>query len=97
MQTVIENDTGIYFYRTDDGAEIDVVLEKGGHIVLAIEAKLSNTPENTRGTTIALQDLGNPPLVIVTPEASDFPLKEQIFVCSIATLTNNIRAFLKIE
>jgi predicted AAA+ superfamily ATPase len=95
LQTIIENDTGIYFYRTHDGAEIDFVLEKGGKIVLAVEAKLSNTPEITRGTTIALQDLGNPPLLLVTPEASDFPLKEQIFVCSIATLTNNIRAFLK--
>ena len=57
----------IKLYRTQDGAEIDFVLEKCGHIVLAIEAKLSNIPEITRGTTIALQDPGNPPLLIVTP------------------------------
>jgi predicted AAA+ superfamily ATPase len=94
LQSILENDTGIYFYRTHDGAEIDFVLEKGGQIILAIEAKLSNTPEITRGTTIALQDLGGPPLLVVTPEASDFPLKEQIFVCSLTTLTNNINRFL---
>jgi hypothetical protein len=46
---------------------MDFVLEKRRRIGLAIEAKLSNKPEYTRGTTIALQDPGNPPLLIVTP------------------------------
>ena len=94
LQTIIANDAGIYFYRTHDGAELDFVIEKGGKIILAIEVKLTNAPQLSRGTTQALQDLNNPPLLVVTPEASDYPLKEQILVCSLKTLSKNVTDFL---
>ncbi len=86
LRTLLENDVSIYFYRTHDGAELDFVLERGGKIILAIDAKLSNTPTISRGCTIALQDLGNPPMLVVTPEAKEFFLREGIEVCSVSTL-----------
>jgi hypothetical protein len=86
--------TQIYFYRTQDGAELDLVIQKGNNIKLAIEIKLSNTPKLKKGTTIALQDLNNPPLLVVTPSAKDYEIRENQFVCSANTLYNNMLKFL---
>ncbi len=38
-----------YFYRTEDGAEIDLLLERGGKIEFAIEIKRSSAPSLSRG------------------------------------------------
>ena len=86
--------TQTYFYRTHDGAELDLIIQKGNHIKLAIEIKLSNTPKLSKGTTIALQDLDNPPLLVVTPSANDYEIRENQFICSVKTLPENLLKFL---
>jgi predicted AAA+ superfamily ATPase len=83
-----------FFYRTADGAELDLVIEQDLQIKLAIEIKLSNSPALSKGTTIALHDLNNPPLLVVTPTACDYLLRPNMSVCSIQTLPNNIKRFL---
>lgn len=60
-----------YFYRTQDGSELDLVLVKGGEPVLGIEVKHSNAPKITKGTTVASQDLGNIPVLAVTHSVSE--------------------------
>jgi len=47
-----------YFYRTADGAEIDLLLERGGRVELAVEIKRSTAPEVSRGFHLACDDLG---------------------------------------
>ncbi|AXE19301.1 ATPase [Runella rosea] len=84
-----------FFYRTADGAELDLVIEEGLQIKLAIEVKLSNSPSLSKGTTVALNDVGNPPLLVVTPSADDYQLRPAVFVCSIATLAKNLSQLLK--
>ena len=83
-----------YFYRTADGAELDLVIESALKIKLAIEIKLSDRPQLSKGNTIALQDLGNPPLLIVTPNADLSQWNQNIWVCNIKTLPEQIKAFL---
>lgn len=82
-----------FFYRSQDGSELDLVIEQGIKITLAIEIKLSDSPTLSKGNTIALNDLGNPPLLIVTPSATDYQLKTNAWVCSIATLAQNLARF----
>ncbi|GAB4017951.1 ATP-binding protein [Spirosoma migulaei] len=82
-----------FFYRTADGAELDLVIESGLQIKLAVEIKLSNAPQLTKGTTVALQDLGNPPLLVVTPSAGDYIMRENTYVCSVQTLPEQLRQF----
>jgi uncharacterized protein len=84
-----------FFYRTADGSEIDLVIEVGASIKLAIEIKLSNTPQLTKGTTLALQDLNNPPLLVITPSAEDFILKNNVWVCNILTMPLYLERFLR--
>ncbi len=84
-----------FYYRTADGAELDLVIEQQLKITLAIEIKLSNAPTLSKGNTVALNDLGNPPLLVVTPSADDYQMREGVFVCSVHTLEKNIQKFLK--
>ncbi len=86
--------TQTYFYRTHDGAELDLVIQKGNTIKLTVEIKLSNTPKLMRGTSIALQDLNNPPLLVVTPSAQDYEIRSNQFVCSVGTLPQNLSKLL---
>jgi uncharacterized protein len=80
-----------YFYRTADGAEIDIVIVSGLNVLAAIEIKLSNAPTLSRGTTVALQDLGNPPLLVVTPGSADYPIRPNAWVCSVGTLPDQLK------
>lgn len=43
------------FYRTADGAEIDLVFERGGQIELAVEIKLSSAPSVSKGFYLACE------------------------------------------
>ena len=82
-----------FFYRSQDGSELDLIIEQGLGISLAIEIKLSDSPTISKGNTVSLQDLGNPPLLIVTPSANDYILKPNVWVCSIATLSKHMSRF----
>lgn len=76
-------DTEAYFYRTQDGTELDLVLVKGLRVAAGIEIKLTNAPHPTRGTTLAYKDLGSPPIWILTHSAGeDYALNDHIQVTS---------------
>lgn len=82
-----------YFYRTADGAELDLILVRGVSPVLGIEIKYSNSPQLSRGNTIAAQDLGSLPLFVITPSAEDYRLSENVQVCSVQTFKEHLRDF----
>jgi hypothetical protein len=44
-----------YYYRTEDGSEIDLLFEKGGRVEMAIEIKRSTAPEISKGFTLACE------------------------------------------
>lgn len=46
-----------YFFRTEDGAEIDLIFDKGGVVDLAIEIKRSTAPMLSRGFRLAADAL----------------------------------------
>lgn len=46
-----------YYYRTEDGAEIDLLFERGGKAEVAIEIKRSSAPELSRGFHSAYRTL----------------------------------------
>jgi uncharacterized protein len=79
-----------FFYRTADGTELDLVLVRGAIPILGFEIKYSNTPKPTRGNLIAQQDLGDVPIVIITPSADDFKIADKIWVCSLKTLRQTV-------
>lgn len=72
------------FYRTQQGAELDLVISKGLQPITGIEIKLSSSPSLSRGTQISLDDLGLKNGFVITPNSDRYPIKESIEVISLA-------------
>lgn len=73
----------IYYYRTHDGAETDVVLEKGNKVVACIEIKYSNAPILSKGFYIGLQDLKCKSGFVITPASEDYVNGQGVRFCSL--------------
>lgn len=77
---VIENIIGAvgdrydaHFYRTANGAEIDLVLVRGGVAEIAIEVKRSSAPNVERGFHLACDDLGIEKRWLIYPGERGYP------------------------
>jgi predicted AAA+ superfamily ATPase len=79
-----------FFYRTQNGAEIDLCLLKGNEMVASFEIKLSNNPTSSKGNTEAVQDLKTKYNFIVTPSANDYKANATWQVCSLNTLWGHL-------
>ncbi len=64
-----------HFYRTHDGAEIDLLLSRGGQPDVAIEVKRSSAPSLDRGFGLACDSLGVRQRYVVYPGAERFSLR----------------------
>jgi predicted AAA+ superfamily ATPase len=73
-------------FRTADGAEIDLVLERGGRPEIAIEVKRSSAPSPDRGFAIACDDLGIAERYVVYPGGDRFPLRHGAQAVGLAEL-----------
>lgn len=79
----------MYYYRTHNGSEVDLVLNKGMVTVAAIEIKLSDSPNLSKGNTIAFNDLNASFNFVITPSSDDYLMRENLRVCSISTFLAN--------
>ncbi len=83
------SDDELYFYRTQDGAEIDLLIRRNGRWLMAAEIKFTNAPSLSKGTYLAMEDLGLEKLYIITPGADTYPMAKNIEV-------TNLRQFLAV-
>ena len=74
-----------YFYRTQNQAEVDLVLTRGFYPSAAIEVKYSNAPKLSKGNYHAFEDVKAPHNFVVTPSSDDYLVKEHIRICSLET------------
>ena len=79
------------FYRTKDGAELDLVIEKGGKMH-GIEFKLSSSPKVERGSHIAREDLELDMIHVITPNGTGEQIRETLRLDSPVTFLNWINA-----
>ena len=80
-----------YFYRTHSGAEIDLLLEKGGVPDMAIEVKRSTAPSPSKGFEQACDDLNIQYRFVVYPGKERFPLRHKAVAISLLDLMALIR------
>jgi uncharacterized protein len=64
-----------YYYRTQDGAEVDLVFERAGQPELAIEIKRASAPSVEKGFHVACEDLGIKERYVVYPGDESFALR----------------------
>ena len=76
----------MYYYRTHDGSEIDLVIVKGIKPVSCIEIKYSSAPSLSKGNSIAIKDLETDNNFIIIPECDEeYPIRKDIKVCNLET------------
>lgn len=81
-----------WFWATHQGAEIDLLLRRGGRL-LGVECKRADAPKLTPSIRIALQDLGLERVAVVYPGAQRYPLTEQVEAVPLAALAEPGRLF----
>lgn len=75
--------TKIYFFRTREGSECDLIFEKGNEIICTAEIKFTNSPKLSRGNHNAIEYLKSINNFIITPSSDDFLIKENIRICKL--------------
>lgn len=79
----------LYFYRTHQGTEVDLVFTKGLNVVATAEIKYSNSPQLSKGNFLAFEDLDAPMNYVITPSSDDYLFKERIRICSLKAFIFN--------
>lgn len=72
----------MFYYRTHDGTEADLVITRSGIPESLIEIKYSTTPKPGKGFFIAKNDLATTRNFIVCPIPKGYPLTEEVVVLS---------------
>jgi len=86
------NEFEAFFYRTAQGAELDLVLVKGGKKI-AFELKVSDAPKPTKGFWNALEDIKPEITFIVSPKADKYPISENVWGIGLPILFKELEAF----
>lgn len=79
-----------YYYRTQHGAECDLVLVKGIKPVACIEIKLSSTPIAAPGYYTSVSDLKTKDNFIINRDNDTYTNKEGVKYCSLIDFVKNI-------
>ena len=74
------------FYRTSNGAEVDLALTFRNQQTWVVEVKRSSAPTVSRGFYQAATDLGAVRKLLVAPVAQPYPLKDGIEVVDVMTV-----------
>ncbi|MEO6282077.1 MAG: ATP-binding protein [Dyadobacter sp.] len=77
------NSIDLFYYRTQAGAECDLVLVRGITPVACIEIKLSNTPTVSKGFIISAEDLESPKKYIITPSSDTYQTSHGVVITSL--------------
>lgn len=75
----------VFFYRTHDGAELDLVITRGDRPVVSLEIKFGSDVRPTRGNTEAVQTLKTSQNYIIIKDEEDFTLSGGFRVCGLET------------
>lgn len=87
--------TDLNYYRTQAGAECDVVITKGIHAIACVEIKLNNAPHISKGNMQSIADLKTKKNFVVVPDVDEYKTKDGIIICNITTFLTKYLSKLK--
>ena len=73
----------LFYYRTQDGAESDIVLTKAGKPLACIEIKLSNSPALSKGFFQCIKDLKTKQNFVIIPDGESYRKDKGLTVCGL--------------
>lgn len=77
-------DFDLYYYRTHNGTESDLVLVHGNEPLACIEIKYTAAPGLSKGFQISIEDLGTDKNFIITPKSDTYPVSRNVTVCNLS-------------
>ena len=87
---LLPNNIQAYYYRTQDGAEMDIVLVKGIVPYMSIEIKYSSSPTISKSFWESCSDLKTKNNFIIIPNANtNYLLKNNVRVLDLITFLSN--------
>lgn len=75
-----------YYYRTEEGAEVDLLFERGGKVEMAIEIKRTSAPQLTKGFRSAREVLEPKNSYVVHGGEETWPVEKGITAISLVEL-----------
>lgn len=78
-----------YFYRTHQGAEIDLLMISPTGKKVAVEIKFSSAPQVSKGFYLSLEDVKCDHAYIIVPETSTYQKPNNVTVCSLLAFLLN--------
>ncbi len=92
IENILGNVEGVSpsFFRTSNGSEIDLILEKGNKRY-AVECKLSSAPKLSAGFYHAMQDLEINQAWVAAPVESAYPVRENVTVAPLKTIVETLK------
>jgi predicted AAA+ superfamily ATPase len=81
-----------YFFRTEDGAEIDLVFERGGRLELAIEIKRTTSPDVSKGFVLGCRALRARDAYVVHGGTEEWPMRDGVTAISLVSLMKRLDA-----
>jgi len=88
--SLLTNKKEVYFFRTNAGAEIDLLFFDDNRRPVAVEVKYSMSPSLSRGFWNAFDDLGCPLGYVIYPGSEMYPLTEKVHALPITDLVKII-------
>ncbi len=84
IHQMLPNELKLYYYRTHQGAESDLVLVRGTEPKACIEIKYTSQPKLSKGFLVAVDDLKTEANFIITPKSDTYPISKSTYVCNLA-------------
>jgi len=88
IKQIKNTEIDIYFFRTQHGAEIDIVFAKSMKAIATAEIKFTNAPKTNKGLMESIKTLATEKNYIITPTSDNYLIKENVRVCSLNTFLN---------
>jgi predicted AAA+ superfamily ATPase len=83
VKHILPGEFDLYYYRTHNGTESDLVLVHGNKPLACIEIKYTAAPKLSKGFQISVEDLGTNKNFIITPKSDTYPISKNVMVCSL--------------
>ncbi len=95
LHQLIPNNIKLYYYRTQAGAECDVVFVKGITPIACAEIKLSNAPSISKGYFQSIEDLGTKKNFVIVPDTEEYKTKDEVIICGLRVFIKKYLSKLK--
>ncbi len=79
----------LYYYRTQAGAECDMVIARDVHAIASIEVKLNNAPSLSKGYYQSIEDLKTKKNYVIVPDIETYKTNEGVVVCNLKDFIHN--------